>query len=48
MLEGCGIKHDQYLKVMGSMEYMSTPERIISDTLEKFGQIDILVNKRIY
>ncbi|KAL7070668.1 hypothetical protein ACQ4LE_010132 [Meloidogyne hapla] len=39
-----GIPPQKLLKVLGSLEDPKTAERIVKDTINKFGRIDILIN----
>lgn len=38
-----GTPAERILKVLGPMENEEVPERIVKDTLNKFGRIDVLV-----
>jgi len=38
-----GIPPQKMLKILGSLEDSKTAERIIKETINKFGRIDILV-----
>lgn len=42
---GEGISDQRILKVSGSMEDPKTAERIVEETIRKFGRIDVLVGK---
>ncbi len=38
-----GVRGENILQVVGSMEDEHTPERIVSETIAKFKRIDVLV-----
>lgn len=42
---GEGIPEKRILSVIGSMEDPKTAERIVEETVKKFGQIDVLVRR---
>ena len=43
-LEGEGVPASSILSVLGPIQEASTAERIVGETLEQFGRIDVLVN----
>ncbi|CAD5217111.1 unnamed protein product [Bursaphelenchus okinawaensis] len=43
-LQSYGVNSDRYLVVKGPIQEDDTQDRLISETLDKFGQIDVLVN----
>lgn len=44
LILACGIPAERVLKVLGSLENSEIPEKIVNETLNKFGQIDVLIN----
>ena len=46
MILAVGVPADRILKVIGSLEKPEVAELIIRETLDKFGKIDVLVNKQ--
>uniref|UniRef100_A0A915DQ83 Uncharacterized protein n=1 Tax=Ditylenchus dipsaci TaxID=166011 RepID=A0A915DQ83_9BILA len=44
LLKEAGVPADHILKVFGSMQEQSTQEKIVNETVKKFGKIDVLVN----
>uniref|UniRef100_A0A915DQZ4 Uncharacterized protein n=1 Tax=Ditylenchus dipsaci TaxID=166011 RepID=A0A915DQZ4_9BILA len=44
LLKEAGVPADHILKLFGQMEDQATQEKIVNETIKKFGRIDVLVN----
>ncbi|KAI1725168.1 enoyl-(Acyl carrier protein) reductase domain-containing protein [Ditylenchus destructor] len=44
LMQQAGTPADKILKVIGSMELNGTPAKIVNETMNKFGKIDVLIN----